>query len=74
MAPIIHTVNLCKVYAVGKERVVALNDVSISIEKGEFCCIVGQSGSGKSTLLNQLPGWKNRPAARYSSVRTRSAL
>ena len=43
-------------YAVGKERVVALNDVSISIEKGEFCCIVGQSGSGKSTLLNQLAG------------------
>lgn len=34
MAPIIHTVNLRKVYAVGKERVVALNDVSISIEKG----------------------------------------
>ena len=33
MAPIIHTVNLCKVYAVGKERVVALNDVSISIAK-----------------------------------------
>ena len=56
MAPIMHTVNLCKVYAVGKERVVALNDVSISIEKGEFCCIVGQSGSGKSTLLNQLAG------------------
>ena len=47
MAPIIHTVNLRKVYAVGKERVVALNDVSISIENGEFCCIVGQSGSGK---------------------------
>ena len=39
-----------------KERVIALNDVSISIEKGEFCCIVGQSGSGKSTLLNQLAG------------------
>lgn len=74
MAPIIHTVNLRKVYAVGKERVVALNDVSISIEKGEFCCIVGQSGSGKSTLLNQLAGLENRPAARYLSVRTRSAL
>ena len=56
MAPIIHTVNLRKVYAVGKERGIALNDVSISIEKGEFCCIVGQSGSGKSTLLNQLAG------------------
>lgn len=56
MAAIIHTEKLRKVYAVGKERVVALNDVDISIEKGEFCCIVGQSGSGKSTLLNQLAG------------------
>ena len=54
MAPIIHTVNLRKVYAVGKERVIALNDVSISIENGEFCCIVGQSGNGKSTLLNMV--------------------
>ena len=42
MAPIIHTVNLRKVYAVGKERVIALIDVSLSIEKGEFCCIVGR--------------------------------
>ncbi|MDD4850630.1 MAG: ABC transporter ATP-binding protein [Gemmiger sp.] len=53
---IIHTEKLRKVYAVGKERVVALNDVEINVEKGEFCCIVGQSGSGKSTLLNQLAG------------------
>ena len=49
MAPIIHTVNLCKVYAVGKERVVALNDVSISIEKGEFCCIVVENTLRKQT-------------------------
>lgn len=54
LAPIIHTEKLRKVYAVGKERVIALNNVDLSIEKGEFCCIVGQSGSGKSTLLNQL--------------------
>ncbi len=54
--PIIRTEGLRKVYAVGKERVVALNNVDISVEKGEFCCIVGQSGSGKSTLLNQLAG------------------
>ena len=56
MAGIIRTEKLRKVYAVGKERVVALNDVDIEVEKGEFCCIVGQSGSGKSTLLNQLAG------------------
>ena len=54
MAPIIRTEKLRKVYAVGKERVVALNNVDLSIEKGEFCCIVGQSGSGKSTLLKSL--------------------
>ena len=56
LAPIIRTEHLRKVYAVGKERVVALSDIDLSIEKGEFCCIVGQSGSGKSTLLNQLAG------------------
>ena len=36
LAPIIRTEHLRKVYAVGKERVVALNDVDLSIEKGEF--------------------------------------
>ncbi len=48
--------NLRKVYKVGNEKVVALNNINLEIEKGEFCCIVGTSGSGKSTLLNQLAG------------------
>ena len=48
--------NLRKVYKVGTEKVVALNNINLEIEKGEFCCIVGTSGSGKSTLLNQLAG------------------
>ena len=65
LAPIIHTEKLRKVYAVGKERVVALNNVDLSIEKGEFCCIVGQSGSW--------PGWKSPPPARCSSAATKSA-
>ncbi len=56
MAQIIRTDNLRKVYRVGNEKVVALNNINLQIEKGEICCIVGQSGSGKSTLLNMLAG------------------
>lgn len=56
MAPIIRVEHLRKVYRVGHEKVIALNDVNLSIEAGEICCIVGPSGSGKSTLLNQLAG------------------
>ena len=56
MAPIIRVEHLRKVYRVGHEKVIALNDVNLAIEPGEICCIVGPSGSGKSTLLNQLAG------------------
>ncbi len=56
MAPIIRVEHLRKVYRVGKERVIALNDINLEIGTGEVCCIVGPSGSGKSTLLNQLAG------------------
>lgn len=56
MASIIKVQNLRKVYRVGNEKVVALNDINLEIGEGEMCCIVGASGSGKSTLLNQLAG------------------
>ncbi len=56
MKPIITVEHIRKVYRVGDEKVVALNDINLQIGKGEMCCIVGASGSGKSTLLNQLAG------------------
>ena len=56
MASIIKVQNLRKVYRVGKEKVVALDDICLEIGEGEMCCIVGASGSGKSTLLNLLSG------------------
>lgn len=48
--------NLRKVYGKKDTEVVALNDISFSVEKGEFVAIVGTSGSGKSTLLHMLGG------------------
>ncbi|MCL2633926.1 MAG: ABC transporter ATP-binding protein [Oscillospiraceae bacterium] len=56
MGTMISVKNLIKIYKVGSEKVVALNDLTFDVEQGEICCILGTSGCGKSTLLNMLAG------------------
>lgn len=48
--------DLCKVYGKGDNQFIALDHVSLTIEKGEFTAIIGSSGSGKSTLLHAIAG------------------
>lgn len=54
--------NLCKQYGKGESKVTALDNVSFTVNKGEFVAIVGASGSGKSTLLH-LIGGVDRPTS-----------
>lgn len=54
METLIEVKNLMKIYNPGENEVRALNDVSLTIMRGEFVAIIGQSGSGKSTFMNML--------------------
>ena len=54
--------NLNKIYGKGENQVKAVDNISFSVEKGEFVAIIGASGSGKSTLLH-LIGGVDRPTS-----------
>ena len=62
MTPALRTENLTKVYQMGTEEVVALDQVSLEVPAGDYLAIMGPSGSGKSTLLNLL-GCLDRPSS-----------
>ena len=47
---------VCKYYQMGETRIAAADHISFTIEKGEFCVILGPSGAGKTTVLNMLGG------------------
>jgi putative ABC transport system ATP-binding protein len=51
-----------KIYPLGNQEVVAVNDFSLNIEAGEFCVLAGPSGSGKTTLLNMI-GCLDQPSS-----------
>ncbi|MDD5674498.1 MAG: ABC transporter ATP-binding protein [Chitinivibrionales bacterium] len=62
MAPVIQTIDLCKSYRLGAQSISVLENISFSVNAGEYIAIMGHSGAGKSTLLNIL-GCLDKPSA-----------
>ena len=65
MSALVELKNITKIYEVGDVKTIALDDVSLVIEQGEYVSIVGTSGSGKSTMLNILGLLDNATSGTY---------
>ncbi len=58
--------NVCKTYKSGEHEIFALDHISLTVEQGELCVIVGPSGAGKTTLLNILGGMDSVSSGRVT--------
>ena len=64
-SPLIDITNVRKSFAVGDQPILALADVSMRVDSGEFIAVIGRSGSGKSTLMSVLGLLEKPDTGRY---------
>ncbi len=66
MSAFVEFQNVSKTYHMGEIDIEALKDVNFTIERGEFCVVVGASGAGKTTILNILGGTKSALSSSFT--------
>lgn len=74
IAPLISLTDVCKSYRAGRSEIAIFQDLTLSIDAGEFVAIMGPSGSGKSTLLNMLSGIDRPDSGRIRAGETDLSL